>query len=388
MRISEVEITEFTYSLADVSMYNDHPAYSPGDTLEPSGFVLTIRTDDGVEGNYRGFMFTPPMVTQVEMIAAEYLLGRDPLEREGIWQDLWGALRHTDRLGIGPVDVALWDLAGKYHDASVSTLLGGYRDRIPAYASTYWADDAGGLDSPEAYADFAEACRDRGYPGFKLHPFGDPDRDIAACRAVAEAVGDDMALMLDAGSEYDTYAASLRVGRALDDLDFFWYEDPMADAGESVELGRKLVRELDIPILGVENVRGGPFSRANHIQAGALELVRSDAHLDGGITGVMKTAALAESFGVDVELHVGGPSHLHCLSAVRNTNYYEKGLVHPDVTWTVSQGFTENVEEIDDDGAVPVPDGPGLGVEIDWAFVDERTTDRTVIDETGPSGRI
>lgn len=387
MRITEVEIQEFTYSLDDVSMYNDHPAYSPGETLEPSGFVLTITTDMGLQGHYRGFMFTPPMVTQVEMIASEYLLGRDPLEREGIWQELWGALRHTDRLGIGPIDVALWDLAGKHHDASVSTLLGGYRDRIPAYASTYWADDAGGLDSPEAYAEFAIECLEAGYPAFKLHPFGDPDRDIAACRAVADAVGDDMALMLDAGSEYQTYTQALRVGRVLDDLDYFWYEDPLADGGESIELGRKLVQELATPILGVENVRGGHYGRANHIQAGALELVRGDAHLDGGITGVMKTAHLADAFGVDVELHVGGPSHLHCLSAIRNTNYFEAGLLHPEVTWTVSQGFTEDVQAIDD-GAIPVPEGPGLGVDIDWDFVEARTTDRTVIDESSASGRI
>lgn len=103
-------------------------------------------------------------------------------------------------------------------------------------------------------------------------------------------------------------------------------------------------------------------------------MVRADAHMDGGITGVMKIAHLAEAFGIDVELHVGGPAHLHCLSAIRNTNYFEKGLVHPEVAWTASQGFTEDVEAIGEEGAIPVPDGPGLGVEIDREFVETRRT--------------
>nr|WP_246310228.1 enolase C-terminal domain-like protein [Halobaculum halophilum] len=386
MRISELEIHEFTYRLDDVGMSHGHQGYDPGNVLEPPGFVLTIRTADGLEGHYRGFYFVPPMLAQIRM-ASSALLDRDPLEREDIWQDLWKAMRHLDHVGMGPIDVALWDLAGNHYGASVSELLGGTSEPVPAYASTFMADDNGGLDSPEAYADFAEECLDRGFPAYKLHGFGAPDGDVAACRAVADRVGDEMDLMLDPASEYDTYADTLRVGRALDELDFFWYEDPMADGGESMEMTRQLARDLDTPILGVEHVRGGPYTRANHLADEALDLVRADAHLDGGITGAMKIANVAESFGRDVELHVGGPAHLHCMSAIRNTNYYEHGLVHPaGIEWMSAQGFLESPEHIDDDGTVPIPDGPGLGVEVDWDFVDERLTNHEVIDEPLVSG--
>lgn len=301
MRISEVEIHEFTYRLDDVGTADGHQSYDPGSLSEPPGFILTIRTTDGLEGHYRGFMFTPPMVTQIEMAAGDFLIGEDPLEREGIWQDLWTAFRHTDHLGMGPIDIALWDLAGKHYGESVAGLLGGYREAVPAYASTYMGDAAAdGLSSPTAYADFAEACRDAGYPAFKIHGFNEPQRDIRVCEAVAEAVGDEMDLMLDPASSYDTYAVTLRVGRVLDELDFFWYEDPMADTGQSINMNKKLARELDTPILGVEHVRTGPFGRADHLTDEALDMVRADAHLDGGITGVMKIANVTEAFGVDV----------------------------------------------------------------------------------------
>jgi L-alanine-DL-glutamate epimerase-like enolase superfamily enzyme len=387
MEIAAVEIHEFTYRIEDASSGGEHLHYEPGSSVEMPGFVLTIRTDTGLEGHYRAFLFTPPMRAQIEMMAQGYLVGRDPLEREGIWQDLWKAFRHTDHLGLGPVDIALWDLAGKHHDASVSTLLGGYRDRVPAYASTFFGDDhPDGLSSPEAYAEFARECLDAGYGAFKLHPFGDPDRDIACCRAVAEAVGDEMDLMLDPSSEYDTYAEAVKVGRALDDLDFLWYEDPMADTGQSMSMHRKLSEELDTHVLNLEHVRTGPFGRADHLAEGAVDMVRADAHLDGGITSVMKIANLVEAFGLDVELHLGGPAHLHCLSAIRNTNYFERGLLHPEIEWMTAQGFEEPVDVVDDDGMVAIPQGPGLGVDIDWDLVEERQTDHTVIDEQGASG--
>jgi len=387
MRISELEIHEFDYELEDVGVAGGHQVYDPGTTLDQPGFVLTVRTADGLEGHYRGLVFVAPMLTQIRM-AAGRLLGRDPLEREGIWQDLWTGFRHTDHLGMGAIDVALWDLAGKHYGAPVAELLGGYREEVPAYASTYFMDDEpDGLSSPEAIAEFARECRDAGYEGFKLHgdPHGDPDRDIAACRAAREAVPG-MDLMLDPSSEYETYAETLRVGRALDDLSFRWYEDPMADTGQSMQAHRRLATDLDTPVLGAEHVRTGPFGHADHLVEGACDLVRADVHLDAGITGTMKMAQATEALGSDVELHLGGPATLHCLSAIRNTGYFERALRHPqDIEWMSDQGFEESPETVED-GVVSVPDGSGLGVDIDWTFVERRGTGHEVLSGDGASG--
>lgn len=383
MRINAVEITEFPYVIEDYGTRRGNWVYDPGETLELPGFALVIRTADGAVGHYRGFMFASVALPQIEMVADEFLLGRDPLEREGIWQDLWRSLRHTDHIGVGPIDIALWDLAGRQYDESVSSLLGGYRDSVPVYASAPFVDDApDGLNGPDAFTAYAEQCRRDGYGGFKMHahPDGRPDIDLDICRALAEAVGDDMDLMLDVGSLYRTYAETLRVGQALDDLDFFWYEDPMMDTGQSLRMIRRLVRELDTPMLGLEHVRTGPFGSVDHLADEGLDLVRVNAHLDGGITGVMKTARAAEAFGMDIEPHLGGPAHLHVMSAVRNTNYFEHGLTHPRAGWMNHQGFVDPVEVLNDEGMIDVPEGPGLGVALDWDLIEDRTTDRTIIE--------
>ena len=103
---------------------------------------------------------------------AKYLIGKNPLEREQIYNDLKRALRKDDRMGIGSIDIALWDIAGKLYDAPIYELLGGFRKTLPAYASTYHGDENGGLDTPEDFAEFAVQCREMGYPAFKIHGWG------------------------------------------------------------------------------------------------------------------------------------------------------------------------------------------------------------------------
>jgi len=382
MEITAVEIDEFAFEQEDVGIRPDgESVYDPGETAEGTSFVLSIHTDEGVTGRYRGQIFGALTIPQIEHVAENFLLGRDPLNRESIWFDLRRALRHTGHLGIGPVDVALWDLAGKQYGESVATLLGGrMRERVPAYASTTSGNPE--HDTPSTYADFARECRDRGYPAFKIHPLGDADRDIEVCRAVADAVGDEMDLMLDPSSCYRRYSEALEVGRVLDELDFAWYEDPLRDTGDSAYAMRRLTEELDTPILGLEHSRTEPFGAVDHLFEDALDLVRVDAHLGGGLTGAMKTVHTVQSAGMDLEPHLGGAAHLHLLSAVPNAGYFEHGLVHPELgfEWTNNVGYEEPIEVVDDDGMVAVPEGPGLGVDIDWDYVEANRTRRIVVE--------
>lgn len=382
MEITEVEIHEFSYKIEDVSPRPDGEiVYVPGGTIEPSGYVLTIRSDTGIEGHYRAHMWAPVGVEQITSVASHFLIGRDPLSREEIWQDLRRQLRHTDHNALGAIDNALWDLAGKHFDASVATLLGGrLRDRVPAYASTLSGNPE--RDTPERYADFAADCLDMGYPAFKIHPHGEPDADIEICRAVADRVGSEMDLMLDPSSCYDRYTDAVRVGKVLDELDFLWYEDPLRDTGDSINAMRRLAAEIETPLLGIEQSRTEPFGAFNHLTNDALDMVRVDAHLGGGLTSAQKVCHTVETAGLDVEPHVGGPEHLQLASTLRNTHYFEHGLLHPEVgtEWYNDQGYVGSVESIDADGMISVPDGPGFGVEIDWSFVEKRQTDHTVID--------
>ena len=380
--IVKIESVEFAYSIPDVGVDGNgfNLVYEPGSAIERKLFGIKVHTDTGITGEYVGG--NSPGAAQINTLA-DYLIGKNPLEREKLWSEVKRALRKYDRMGMGPIDIALWDFAGKYYDAPIHELLGTYRKRLPAYASTYHGDDAGGLDSPEAFADFAEECLEMGYGGFKIHGWGGGDelrsldREIEAVHAVGDRVGDEKDLMHDPACELETFADALKLGRALDKEGFFWYEDPYRDGGISQHGHRKLRQQLDTPILQTEHIRG--LEPATDFVANeATDFMRADPEYDGGITGAMKRTRVAEGFGIDVEFHAPGPAQRHCIAAARNANYYELALVHPECPNTqppVYQGeYSDMIDTIDDDGTVPVPDGPGLGVDYDWEYIEDNRT--------------
>jgi L-alanine-DL-glutamate epimerase-like enolase superfamily enzyme len=377
-RITSIEVHEYAYSLHDLGTdYNGfNLVYTPGGNVAQKGYILRISTDVGLVGEYAGgsaaeYSTLPSF--------AHYLIGKHALERERIYTDVKRALRQAARLGLAPVDIALWDLAGKYYQAPIYRLLGGYKDRLPCYASTYHGDANGGLDSPEAYAEFAQQCREMGYPAFKVHGWGRAPiaQEVATVHAVRKLVGDDMDLMLDPACEYITFGDAVKVGWACDAARYFWYEDPYRDGGISQFAHRKLRQLIKTPLLMTEHVR----SLEPHIDfalADATDYLRGDVGYDG-ITGVMKLAHASEALGLDIEFHGPGPAQRQCMAAVRNTNYYEMGLVHPKAPAShdsrlYSDGYRDTLDAIDAEGCVPVPQGPGLGVTIDWEWVAKQRT--------------
>lgn len=379
-KITCIECIEFDYPLEDVGVerteYGGSTIYEPGGQIERNVFAIRVETDVGVRGEYIA-SHSPPDEALAEInMFADALIGKNPLERERHWAEIKRGLRKYGQMGLGPMDIALWDFEGRYRDAPVHELLGTYRTRLPTYASTYHADPNGGLDSPKAYADFAEECLRIGYPAFKLHGFGEYERDIEAIHAVGNRVGDEMDLMIDPSCKYETFGRALEVGRACDEQKFFWYEDPYQDGGTSQHGHRKLRQFLDTPLLQAEMVRGLE-PHTDFIATESTDFVRADPEYDGGITGAMKIARVAEGFGLDVEYHAPCPARRHCMAASRNSNYYELALVHPDCTNprhvpAYGGDYSEELDAIDSDGTVPVPDGPGLGVPIDWDYIEDR----------------
>jgi L-alanine-DL-glutamate epimerase-like enolase superfamily enzyme len=307
---------------------------------------------------------------------APYLIGREAEQRELIYDDLKRQARQFDHMGHGPLDIALWDLAGKKLGASVSELLGGYRKRLPAYASTYHGDRNGGLDRKEKYAAFAEQCFAMGYRAFKIHGWndGNPREEAENLLHVRKVMGDRMTLMSDPACELRTFADALYVGRACDEANYFWYEDPFRDSGTSAFAHRKLREMIRTPILQTEHVRGVE-PKADFLVQGGTDFLRVDPEYDMGITGAMKIAHLGEAFGIDVEIHACGPAHRHCMSAMRNSNFYEVALVGPDTPNAVppvySCGYSDQLNCVGEDGCVGVPEGPGLGVRYDWGFIEK-----------------
>ncbi|MCB8944497.1 MAG: mandelate racemase [Ardenticatenaceae bacterium] len=384
--IDRVEIHVFSFDVADLGLGGHAAAgvgnmvYMPGSKLKASRFAVRIGCDDGAQGEYvTHWVSTPATLGQIQMLAPG-LLGRDPEQRSLIYDDLKREVRAYDHMGHGPLDIALWDLAGKKYNTSVAKLIGAFRQRLPTYASTYHGQiEPGGLDTPEAFADYALACKEAGFAGFKIHGWhdGDARKEARNVLLVRERVGAEMTLMLDPACQLRTFLDALYVGRACDEANYFWYEDPYRDSGVSAMGHQRLREKLKTPILVSEHVRGLE-QKANFLIQGGCDLIHADPEYDMGITGALKIAHLCEALGLDVQFHACGPAHRAVMAAVRNTHFYEMALMGPGMPNVIppvyTNGYSDQPDALEADGCVPVPNGPGLGVTYDWNFIERNRT--------------
>ncbi|MBC3373670.1 enolase [Pseudomonas sp. SWRI92] len=357
----------------------------PGDEGMIKMALLRISCDDGSEGYAFG---TPELIRPhiIESFVRKVLIGRNPMDRESIWQDLahWqrgSAGQFTDR-ALALVEQALWDLAGRKLKLPVHKLIGGYRDKVLAYGSTMCGDDLpGGLSTPDEYGQFAEKLVKRGYKAIKLHTWmppisfaPNPRMDIQACAAVREAVGPDIALMLD-GYHWYSRMDALTIGKALEQLNFAWFEEPMME--DSAESYAWLAANLDIPVLGPESIAGKFHSRASWVTQKSCDILRAGVAGVGGIGPCLKVAHLAESFGMDCEVHGNGAANLAVVGAISNCRWYERGLLHPFLDYEeVPAHLNSIVDPMDADGYVHLSDRPGLGEDINFAYIEANTLSR------------
>lgn len=374
MKITDVTTKTFRY-VSNTSRDAEGHGH-PGDPHEATQTILTIHTDEGVEGHSFG---ADPNI--VNTVLKDILIGQDPLLIEKHWQSMkhWQRLirKFTDS-DVSHADLALWDLKGKVYGDPVYKILGGYRDKVLAYASTMCGDELkGGLSTPEEYADFADWAMKRGYKAFKLHTWQppiewapDPKMDVAACAAVREAVGPDIPLMLDC-YHYYSRLDSLYIGRGLEKLNYHWFEEPMDE--HSISSYEWLAKNLDIPVIGPETAEGKFHTRAEWIKRDIVDISRGGVGDIGGITAMMKLVHLCESFEIAMEVHGGGSGNLHVLGAMGIPGeFYERGLLHPFIDYDeVEPWLNSKIDDLDDEGYVHMPQTPGLGEDINFDYIDD-----------------
>ena len=352
--------------------------------------VLTIETDEGVSGHFigggtHGDQEGLNIVDQNLILGRirDLLIGQNPFDREMIWQ--WLLIAWFPENVASVIDNALWDLAGRATNLPVYKLMGGARDKVKAYASTY-----PNIGKPKVYAEHALACKKEGYIAYKIHPhyFWNPETgnptpgrpsnikaDIETIHLVREAVGPDYVLMYDPWGTYMSVEEAIKVGRELEKLNYYWYEHPMPEY--RVESYVRLCRELTIPILSPEIIAGGVFSRADWMLRGASDMSRIDV-VRGGITGARKTAVVAEAYGIRCELHMAGWGNLQVMGATSEdtSEYYEKGLLAPGVDYDKPHPYlTNNCDKIDAEGYVHLSQKPGMGYEIEWDYINDNLID-------------
>ena len=361
MKIHDVSVTLFDWNDIPPTRYATHTGLFSGSSRLG---LVAVTTDDDIVGH--AFLGSASWSAELDagaLIAKlkPQILGRDPLDRERLYEALCARQRHTNWRTIGALDIALWDIAGKAAGLPIHRLMGTYRHSAPAYASSAV------LDSPQAYAEEACAFKERGWKAYKIHPPQVPERDIEVCEAVRSAVGDDYTLMLDSTWSY-RYEDAVRVGRAIEALDFYWYEDPLPD--DDMYNYVKLREKLDIPILATEYSPGAFHSYSPWILMRATDMLRGDVAVKGGITSLLKSAHLAEAFRMNYEIHHGGNSlnnvaNLHVLMSVPNSEYFEVLLP----AGAQQYGLVTDIE-VDGDGLVHAPDASGLGYAIDFELIE------------------
>ncbi len=331
--------------------------------------LVTLHTDEGLEGHSMAYGPHGDGAALAAILHESFWpLLRDaaPSCGEALWQQLWARQRHlynqTDSL-VGVIDVAIWDLRGKFANQSIASLLGQYTDHRRAYLTS--RDETG---SAEEIAREAAAARAAGYYGYKVQLRAGPASDIPRLHAAREGAGEGFPLMHDPNASYSLPQA-LAVGHELDALNYHWYEEPLPES--QLDHYRHLVNTLRTPVVGGETVRLTDLP--NFLAPRALTIARGDVLIKGGITGLRKAMAACELFGYNLEIHTANTplldvANLHVACASANTTMVE--VHHPVFRF----GLTQHPFDVGPDGCVHLPPGTGLGVELDWNWIDQHTS--------------
>lgn len=325
---------------------------------KPKSAILRMDTDEGITGSLK--LGDGEAVMSLVRRRLKPLVGEDPLMTERLWTRIWEIDRieemHMAHLGL--IDLLAWDIKSRRAGLPLYQLIGGNDPLVQAYASTVtW-------DTMEEYERHIKECADEGFTAFKLHAWGDEREDAKLCRNLRKWTGDGAALMFDGSAGWDL-TTSLRFGRVLEELDFYWYEEPMRE----FNLGayRQLAADLDVPILAAETSDGAHWNAATWIDDRALDMLRTSSFYKGGITGALKIAHLAEAHAMKAQVHGMGLPNAQICAAIPNNDFYEQ-LVYSSEHIRSLKSRTELPIV---DGAITVPEAPGLGLEIDWATMEK-----------------
>lgn len=370
MKITDVEFIPLSVRLTG----DDVVRWSGGMMDVFTTTLVRVWTDDGVTGlgeTYAG-LFAPEVVRSVVEFYRPLLLGRDPLQPASLARELTDRTLFWARSGIGAavlgaIEVALWDIAGKAANAPVWQLLGGsHRERVAAYAS-------GGLDRPlDEFQAELRGYLDAGFRAVKIRVGHGPARDIPKVFAAREALGPDAALMVDAVQGHNprawTSAEALEVVTRIEDCRLKWFEEPCR--ATDYEGYARVRAKTSIPIAGGESSTTiHDFRR--FFDAGALDIAQPDATYTGGISACRDVALLAESHGLRIVPHVWGSgvavmANLHMVFTVPNCTMIEVPVQKNPLRDAL---LLEPIAL--QEGALPRPTRPGLGVELPEGLQEE-----------------
>ena len=357
--------------------------YAQAWVTDRTATLVRIEASDGTVG--WGECWGPIAGTRetVDEFLAPKLVGRDPLAVERLHDELVDASRaaymSTIPLpAISGVDIALWDLRGKLLDRSIGDLLGGRRrEAVRAYATGHYFKHEADLETQfERIADEAVANAEalgavKAKIGLRLLGY-DHEADVGLVERIREAVGPETPLMVDANYAYDT-ATAREVGRSLETLDVRWFEEPVRP--ENVDGYAHLREALDVPIAGGECHDLYGFDRL--FEVGGLDVAQPDLCDVGGITAGRRVVERARIADVQVVPHVWGtPVALAASLQLIATLPGDPWLEFDTSSNPLREELGSTSIDASEDGTVPIPPGPGLGIELDRSAIERFRVDR------------
>ncbi|MFN8637587.1 MAG: mandelate racemase/muconate lactonizing enzyme family protein [Chloroflexota bacterium] len=355
MKITDVEVIQLVKS-------SDHPHRNAKQARSRRvASIVRVTTDEGIDGLGEAWCNAPLAEAVVLGQLKPQIVGQDPFNVEGIWRQLYdGAAMYDPKgaavAGISGIDMACWDIMGKALGVPVCKLIGGFnRAWIPAYASDlHWQEN------PADMARLAASFVERGFKKVKTHVGVDPDDDVRRVRALREAIGPDVGLMVDINTAFDRPTA-IRFGRRIAEYDISWYEEPLSP----VDLdGLAYVRAATgLPIATGENEYTRWGFKEMFVKGG-VDVAMPDMARTGGISEMKKIWAVADAFGVVMSPHnyssgICSAATLQLLAALPNAGPLEWDTVGSSI---VPELFVE--PPVEKDGQVQVPQLPGLGVQL------------------------
>lgn len=329
--------------------------------------LIELHTDQGVSGWGAAYSEREQVLGSLNWLK-RFVIGENPLETERVteklhqitfWLGRGGAMTHA----ISAINIALWDVAGKILGQPVAVLLGGRHHRaVPAYGSVLFAP-------LETLAERVQAMHERGFRAIKLgwDPFGHQSlaEDEKLVRAARHAAGEETTLLIDAGGSYPFWKLRLKDAleraKMLADQQVYWFEEPLAP--DDME-GYARLTDLSPVKIAHGEVLTRRQSFTPYFTRRAMDIVQPDVAKVGGLSEMRRIAWMAEEHGIELVPHgwntgVGVAADLHLVSSLPTRSFVEFNVGNEFV-----EELTDPPLQLDSDGFLPVPEGPGLGVDL------------------------
>ena len=364
MKIRDVQLSILRTELNEIVI----PTQGTVDKL-PQLVLVSISTEEGISGHYVSYMIPAKAVEHAAEVAKTILVGRDTYDVAALSHEMTNALPpYSNPPALAAADACLWDINAKAADLPLYKYLGAHRDKIRAYASTV------AYPTIEGYLDAISAAVAEGFTAVKFHPFREAGRDIELAEAIRHEFPH-IDLMIDPVCGY-TVPEALAVGKVLQDLNFYWFENPISDL--DLKGLSFLASKLDVPLaVGEQNFAGFPALR-EYLTSGVGFYVRTLGEYSGGVTQLMKSAHACEAFGLNYEIHSYGPTlnlamNLNVALAVGNCEFAE--IMVPQNLLSMCMDDAD-LPIVDGEGFIAAPHKPGLGYAIDHDAVENLTIQR------------